>query len=212
MEERRRIVEAGYNAVAADYAGLEQQGQEWPRLRLLRDVLTRVPPASAVLDLGCGNGVPALVEITSSHKAVGVDLSETQANLARANVPTAEVIQGDALELTFAPSSFAAVVALYLFDHLPREQHGDLLGRIWNWLVPGGLLLFSVEPDDEPSTVKEWLGEPMFFSHFDANTSLRLVREAGFEVLATHQETQLEGTKEVEFLWVVAKREGGHES
>jgi predicted TPR repeat methyltransferase len=84
-----------------------------------------------------------------------------------------------------------------------------LLGRIWNWLAPGGLLLFSVEPDDEPSNVREWLGEPMFFSHFDANTSLRLVREAGFQVLDAHQETQLEGTKGVEFLWVVARREDG---
>jgi SAM-dependent methyltransferase len=101
MDERGRIVAAGYDAVANEYAALEQPGNEWPRLRLLRKVLARIPPGVTVLDLGCGNGVPALVEIARSHEAVGVDLSGMQADFARANVPMAEVIQGDALELDF---------------------------------------------------------------------------------------------------------------
>lgn len=142
MDERGRIVAAGYDAVANEYAALEQPGKAWPRLRLLRNVLTRIPPGVTVLDLGCGNGVPALVEIARSHEAVGVDLSGTQADLARANVPTAEVFRA----------------------------------------------------------------EPMFFSHYDAETTLRLVEEAGFEVLDAHRATQLEGEIEVEFLWVTAKR------
>jgi len=93
VDERGRIVAAGYDAVANEYAALEQPGKAWPRLRLLRNVLTRIPPGVTVLDLGCGNGVPALVEIARSHEAVGVDLSGTQADLARANVPTAEVFR-----------------------------------------------------------------------------------------------------------------------
>ena len=207
MDKRGRIVAAGYDAVANEYAALEQPGNEWPRLRLLRKVLARIPLGVTVLDLGCGNGVPALVEIARSHEAVGVDLSGTQADLARANVPMAEVIQGDALELDFPSATFGAVVALYLFDHLPRDQHAALLGRIRNWLAPGGLLLFSLEPKDEASSVRQWLSEPMFFSHFDAETTLRLVGEAGFEVLDAHRAPQLEGATEVEFLWVTAKRD-----
>jgi len=73
-------------------------------------------------------------------------------------------------------------------------------------LAPGGLLLFSLEPEDEASNVRQWLSEPMFFSHYDAETTLRLVEEAGFEVLDAHRATQLEGEIEVEFLWVTAKR------
>jgi SAM-dependent methyltransferase len=139
---------------------------------------------------------------------VGVDISRTQIVLARANVPGAELLCADAMELDFQPDSFDTVVALYVFDHLPRGEHARLLAKLHEWLRPGGFLLFSIEPDDEPAYVGEWLGKPMFFSHFDGETTLRIVRDAGFEVLDSHTEVQIEGTTEVEFLWVLAHTRG----
>jgi SAM-dependent methyltransferase len=204
--EERRIVAAGYDEVAEQYAALEQAGEEWPRLRLLRDVLARLRPGSDVLDLGCGNGVPALREIARLHNAVGVDISKAQIDLARAYVPEADLVQSDVTALDFPPASFDAVVALYLLDHLPRTEHPAFFSRVRTWLRPSGFFLFSVEPEDEPGTVREWLGMPMYFSHFEAETTIRLVREAGFEILGAHREVQLEGTKEVEFLWVLGAR------
>jgi SAM-dependent methyltransferase len=204
--DSRRIVTAGYDEVAEPYAALEQRGEEWPRLRLLRDVLARLSAGSQVLDLGCGNGLPALREIARNHKAVGVDISKRQIELARTNVPDADLLQGDVMQIDFPPESFDAIFALYLVDHLPREEHQAFFSRIRTWLRPGGAFLFSVEPDDEPGTVTPWLGVPMYFSHFEAETTLRLVRQSDFEILDAHQEVQLEGTKEVEFLWVLAQR------
>ena len=206
-ERKQHLVAAGYDEVAEQYAALEQPGAEWPRLRLLRGLLARLQPGSTVLDLGCGNGIPALREIVRLHEGVGVDLSATQVALARTNVPRAKLIHGDAVGLDFAPGSFDAVVAFYLLDHLPREEHARLFAKAWQWLTPGGLLLFSVEPEDEPANVTEWLGKPMFFSHFDAETTLGLVRNGGFEILDSHREVQVEGGQHVEFLWVLAKRE-----
>jgi SAM-dependent methyltransferase len=101
VDERKQLVAAGYDEVAREYARLEQPGQEWPRLRLLRDLLGRLDPGSSVLDLGCGNGVPALREIVRLHKGVGVDISKAQIDLARTNVPSAELLHADALELEF---------------------------------------------------------------------------------------------------------------
>jgi hypothetical protein len=51
-DERKTFVAAGYDQVADAYAALEQPGREWPRLRLLRDLLARLRPGSSVLDLG----------------------------------------------------------------------------------------------------------------------------------------------------------------
>ena len=102
-------------------------------------------PGSSVLDLGCGNGVPALREIARLHRAVGVDISKTQTELARANVPHADLVHADVAELAFPARSCDAVVAFYLFDHLPREEHATLLARVREWLTPDGLFLFSVE-------------------------------------------------------------------
>jgi len=206
MDERKELVAAGYDDVAEEYARLERPGQAWPRLRLLRDLLARLQPDSTVLDLGCGNGVPALREIVRLHEGIGVDISKTQIDLAESNVPSAELLCADVMELQFPPRTFDAVVALYVLDHLPREEHAPLLAKLHRWLRPGGFVLFSIEPDDAPASVGEWLGKPMFFSRFDAETTLRLVRNEGFTVLDSHNETQTEGATEVEFLWVLAKK------
>jgi len=67
-------------------------------------------------------------------------------------------------------------------------------------------LLFTIEPEDEPGIVGEWLGAPMFFSQFEAATTLGLLRGAGFEVVDSEVETQLEGTREVSYSWGLARR------
>ena len=209
VDARKRLVAAGYDELAGTYASLERPGLIWPRLPLLRKLLDRLRPGSKVLDLGCGNGVPALREIVRLHEGVGVDISRTQIALARANVPDAELLQADVMELDFPSGSFDAVVAFYLLDHLPREEHSLLLAKLNDWLKPDGVLLFSIEPRDEPAHVGDWLGRPMFFSHFDEGTTLGLVRDAGFDLLDSHLEMQIEGETEVEFLWVLARRPRG---
>src|SRR6266498_631895 len=51
---------------------------------------------------------------------VGVDLSEEQLQLARAEVPGATFVQADFADLDFPAESFDAVAALYSFVHVPR--------------------------------------------------------------------------------------------
>ena len=72
--------------------------------------------------------------------------------------------------------------------------------------MPGGYLLFTIEPEDQPGTVGEWLGRPMYFSQHDADTTLRLLRDAGFDVVQTAIEGQREGDREVNYMWVPAQR------
>jgi cyclopropane fatty-acyl-phospholipid synthase-like methyltransferase len=200
------LVARGYDRVADAYARLEGEVQ-WPRMRRLEDLLQRLAPRSRVLDLGCGSGVPALRAIVDrGHDALGVDVSREQLARARRSVPEAELTQASALELELEPSSLDAVVAFYVIDHLPRDTHESLLASIHGWLRPGGCLLITFEVDDEPGVVGEWLGEPMFFSHFDAPTNRRLVEDAGFELVRAEEETQLEGRREVPYLWVLARK------
>ena len=90
-------------------------------------------------------------------------------------------------------------------EHLPRELHPEIFRRFHRWLEPGGRLLFTVEPDDEPGVVGDWLGTPMFFSQFDSERTLEIIREAGFEVIEKDVETQLEGPRQVSYLWVLAE-------
>ncbi len=202
--DHRAIVEAGYDAVADRYATLESPERQWPRMRWLRDLLGRLEDGARVLDVGCGNGLPATREIADRHRAVGVDMSRAQIDRARENVPGAEFRHSDLTGAEFS-GRFAAITAFYVIEHLPRTDHAAVFERFHRWLEPGGYLLFTVEPADEPGVVGDWLGSPMFFSQYGAGTTLRLLREAGFEVLETSIERQLEGEREVSYLWVLAQ-------
>jgi cyclopropane fatty-acyl-phospholipid synthase-like methyltransferase len=201
------IVATGYDAVASAYAELERPGAAWPRLEWLDALLDDLPAAAHVLDVGCGNGLPATRAIAEHCHATGVDVSAVQVERARRNVPQATFLRGDVLELDIAPASFAAIAAFYALDHVPRSRHAELLGRFHDWLEPGGLLLFCVEPDDCPDMVATWLGTPMFFSSHDAGTSRRLVAEAGFTIEREAVERQLEGGRPVDYLWILARRD-----
>jgi cyclopropane fatty-acyl-phospholipid synthase-like methyltransferase len=204
-KEPNLIVARGYDVVAEEYVNLEGE-VEWPRMRWLHKVLAELPPGSRVLDLGCGSGIPATREIAKEHDVIGVDVSARQVELARRNVPHAQFIHDDIQSLDFPPGSFHAVVAFYVLDHLPRELHATILASIHGWLKPEGLLLLTVETEDEPGVTGQWLGVDMFFSSFDADTTRRLIREAGFEAFSEAVEAQLEGQKEVSYLWVLARR------
>jgi len=201
----KRVVERGYDQVAQDYARLEGE-TEWPRMRWLRKLLNRLEPGSSVLDLGCGSGDPADIEISKEHKVTGVDISQAQINLARQNVPTGHFIHGDAGSVEFQEAHFDAVVSFYTLEHVPRKEHETILQRIYQWLRDGGFLLISIEAGDFDDVMGEWLGVPMFISCFDPETMKQLVTESGFEILETAIETQVEQSNDVPYLWLLARK------
>jgi cyclopropane fatty-acyl-phospholipid synthase-like methyltransferase len=206
-EQSQHLVAQGYDAVADRYAALEGD-VAWPRLRWLDELLGQVAEGAHVLDLGCGDGIPAGRRITQRHRLTGVDVSARQIELARTNVPAGRFAVGDVLQLRYPAGTFAAVTAFYTFDHLPRQQLPEMFQLIHGWLEESGLLLFCVETDDEPGKVGEWLGTPMFFSSYDPATTRRLLEDSGFTIVRDSVEQQHEGDHEVDYLWVLARKRG----
>jgi 2-polyprenyl-3-methyl-5-hydroxy-6-metoxy-1,4-benzoquinol methylase len=101
-----------------------------------------VPAGGAVLDIGCGCGVPLARDLVASGYAVtGVDLSAVQIRRARQLVPTARFLHADATQLRFPSSTFDAVVSLYALIHVPLDEQPPLLDRVGGWLRPGGWFL-----------------------------------------------------------------------
>ena len=134
-----------------------------------------------ILDLGCGAGIPVARRLISlGHLVEGVDASSAQIERACLNVPTADFHVGDMTGIERHPGTYDAVVALYSITHIPRDEHASLFLRIYTWLKPGGLFLASLGARDTPDWTGNWLGTTMFFSHFNAETNLRLLSEAMF--------------------------------
>ncbi len=206
MSDPKGLVARGYDQMALRYAAWKVEGN--PAMRFVRDLDGRLRAGSDVLELGCGRGVPVARELAKRHRVTGVDISAVQIELARHHVPEASFIEADYTDLDVAPRSVDAVVAILTLTHVPRDEHAELLGRIAGWLREGGLLLCSLGVGDAPDSVEDdWLGVPMFFSHYDADTNRRLVTEAGLELLrdeivTMHEEEQGEAS----FLWVLAEK------
>lgn len=62
----------------------------------------------------------------------------------------------------------------------------------------------SMEAGDYEGFYGEWLGVPMYMSCFDPETLKRMLNEAGFELLETAIETQVEQSHVVPYLWLLA--------
>jgi cyclopropane fatty-acyl-phospholipid synthase-like methyltransferase len=202
-----RIVADDYDRVADAYAALESAGDAWPRMRRVRRFVDGLVDGSRVLDLGCGNGLPATRELSERHAVTAVDISPEQARRARRNAPGAEVLCADVRELDLPPSAFDAIVALYLVDNVPARDYPALFARLAMWLRPGGRLLLSAEPDDaERPAMHEWLGVPMVINGVAVADLTARIREAGFEVMEVEEEEQREGGRPITFAWVTARR------
>jgi SAM-dependent methyltransferase len=202
----KEIVARGYDAIALRYA--EWAGQvASPSLEWLRDLDSRLPDGANVLELGCGRGVPVTRHLARRHRVTGVDISAVQIELARHHVPEASFMHADALDLDVAHGSLDAVVALYFFGHVPRQEQRELIGCISLWLREGGLLLATFGAGEPGEDVDEdWLGAPMFFASLGGDSYLPLLRECGLEPLREEIVAQHEpGHGDVAFHWVLAR-------
>jgi 2-polyprenyl-3-methyl-5-hydroxy-6-metoxy-1,4-benzoquinol methylase len=208
-EAHRLTVESGYDRMAEQY--LATKDPEDPlALAALEDLASLLPPEAAVLDLGCGAGVPVTRWLADRGFAVtGVDVSARQLELACANVPEGTFLKADMTEAVFEPETFDAVVAFHSIIHVPRTEHPALLKSIHRWLKAGGALLATMTVADYEGRDDDWegWGAPMVWSHYDKNANVAMLRDAGFEIRYAEPRTGGGTGDETEtWLWVLARK------
>ena len=205
----RKVVEAGYDRVAERY--LASKDPEDPTtLAALKELARGFSPGAAVLDLGCGAGVPVTRWLARRFAVTGVDVSARQLELARRHIPRANLIKADMTDLSFEAESFDAVVAFHSIIHVPRAEHPALLGEIRRWLRPGGAFFATWALGAWEGEEEDWegWGAPMLWSHHDGETSLTLLRDAGFALERAEARTTSGARGEESWLWVLARKGG----
>lgn len=200
----RDLVRGGYDRVAEEFLAIRvEDGADSAQL----DALQRnLGPASDILDAGCGCGVPVAKALDKAgHRVVGLDLSGGQLRLARRLAVGFVPVQGDLIGLPFREQSFDAVVSFYAVIHVPREDHLAVLKEFCRVLRRGGHLLVCMGWDDLPADhdPHSWLGAPMFWSHYDALTNLRLMEAAGFVVTESDEVPDPNGHGSHQFVFAV---------
>jgi ubiquinone/menaquinone biosynthesis C-methylase UbiE len=180
----KETVRTGYNAIAERY--LAGRTTDYEDVRLLGDFIRRLPPGARILDAGCGAGVPVTRFLCRFQRVVGVDFAEAQTHMARRLVPDARFVCQDITKLGFADGAFDGISSYYAIIHIPRREHEAIFRRFYRLLKPSGWILLCLGAEDlEEDVVEDYLGARMYWSHFDAETNLRLVRGCGFGVIGS---------------------------
>jgi hypothetical protein len=106
------------------------------------------------------------------------------------------------------PTTLAAL------EELPRAEHPALLVCIHRWLKPGGAFLATWALGEREGEERNWegWGTPMRRRDapagrlYDGETSLRLLREAGFDIEYAEVRTTRGAHGDEPWLWVLARK------
>ena len=177
------IVRRGYDAVSHRYR--EDGDTPAAYIEWRANLTSRVAAGGAVLDLGCGCGVPLALDLAGAgYEVTGVDISDVQIERARQLVAGAKFIRQDFTSIAFPAASFDAVVCLYAIIHVPLDDQPVLIANIARWLRPGGWLLLTAGQEAWTGSERDWLGiAAMWWSQAAATSYRRWIIASGLEVV-----------------------------
>ncbi|GAB1543436.1 class I SAM-dependent methyltransferase [Scytonema sp. NUACC21] len=118
-----------------------------------------------IVDLGCGGGLSAQEFVKANYHVLGIDISASAIDIARARVPNAEFRVGSLFKTDIPPCNAVTSIGEclnYLFDpDNNRKMLVHLFHRIYNALTPGGAFIFDIaEPGQvTPGTITKGFTE-----------------------------------------------------
>ena len=178
----KKTVKDGYDRIAERY--LSGRTRDSEDVRLLQDLMQRLPANAEVLDAGCGAGVPISQILSENFDVTGVDFSEAQIELAKKHVTKGKFICQDMTRLDFPDDSFDGICSYYAIIHIPREEHNALLANFHRMLKPGGFALLCLGAEHLVDDIDEnYLGARMYWSHYDTETYLHMLNDCGFSMI-----------------------------
>lgn len=202
----KRIVAEGYDRIGAAYRSWADAPGSEVRRWFLSETLVRIPPGSDVIELGCGPGIDA-VALAEGRRYTGIDISGVMLSIAQDRVPSGVYLHRDLAAVEEPADSVDAVVALYVFGHLPAGEHAPTFARIFRWLRPNGVFCSSFPVGEDDVIEGNWLGVPMYFGGIGRDATEAALERIGFclEVAEVKEEHEEDGST-VAFLWVVARK------
>ena len=175
------VVRNGYNKAAEAYL---QGRDQFKNDRYLERLTPLLEPEATILDLGCGPGRPIdRYLVDRGFQVIGLDVSEKQIELARANVPEGAFAVKDIGRLRAGEYRVDAVVSFYTIFHLPRGSHARLFRTIGTFLPKGGFILVTMGSSEWEGQESDFHGVTMWWSHYGPEKNSTIIRNAGFRII-----------------------------
>lgn len=132
----------GYEKLAADF--IARRGTSTVGVKTVQAWAQTLGQGAAVLDVGCGNGVPISQTLLALGCDVyGVDASARMVDAFRQRFPQAHAVCEAVEHSSFFQRQFDGVIAWGLFFLLPAETQLTLIAKVASVLKPGGKFLFT---------------------------------------------------------------------
>ena len=142
----------GYEDVASAFIAGRGSDSAETGVSVVADWSRTLPTGAAVLDLGCGTGIPiSQALINRGFHVYGVDGSPSMVAAFRSRFPTVPVECAAVEESDFFGRTFDGVVAWGLFFLLDAQVQRRLVTKVAAVLSSGGRLLFTA-----PSQICSW--------------------------------------------------------
>jgi SAM-dependent methyltransferase len=135
----------GYEGIAEEFLARRASSRSTGiGVTAVRKWARTLPRGAAVIDLGCGPGVPITeVLVAEGLTTFGVDASPSFVQAFRRNLPNAPVVCEAVQDSRLFDRTFDGVLAWGLIFLLSPDDQRCLIQRIAHMLVPGGRLLFT---------------------------------------------------------------------
>jgi SAM-dependent methyltransferase len=168
----------------------ERKAGFWADLRdqvlVERDWLDRfcalIPAGGAVLDIGCGQGLPIGRELAQrGFDLTGVDGAEAMLTLFRRNLPGVPAICLDMRDLALG-RRFDGMLAWDSLFHLPPADQRGMFARFRDHAASGAALMFT-SGNEEGVAIGELDGEPLYHGSLDTEEYRHLLTAHRFEVV-----------------------------
>lgn len=132
----------GYEAIAGDFMSIRSDSATGADT--VRAWARALPRGGAVLDLGCGHGVPISKTLIEAGLSVhGIDASSRLISAFRARFPDATAACTTVEDMELPGGSFDGAVAWGLMFLLAPETQAMLIRKVAATLKPGGRFLFT---------------------------------------------------------------------
>jgi len=169
----------------------QRHGEAWAELRSdklverswLDRFSTLLPAGGAVLDIGCGSGLPIGRELVRrGFDFTGVDGTPTMLALFQRNLPHATAHLMDMRQLALG-RRFAGLLAWDSFFHLSPDDQRPMFARFQAHAAPGAALMFT-SGSEEGCAIGQLQGDPLYHGSLNPGEYRALLDAAGFDVVA----------------------------
>lgn len=158
-----------------------RRNSELGKAFLFFDFLELLEPATNILDVGCGGGIPIAKFLVKRGFCIsGIDISAKMIEIAKKNFPQASFAKADIVSFS-TEEKFGGIVAHDSLFHLEYEQHGKVFAKLYDFLKPNGVLLFT-HGGGKGEIEGEMNGEKFFYSSLGPEKLRKVLEEIGFKI------------------------------